>query len=368
MSGTGDVFRRHRRLIIAALGVIVIFVVLYALRQAAYSFVLGFLLAYNVMPLISWIERRLPRTGKWPKVKRDTLIMFIFIAFLGLLALVGFWLFTTVASALGILIKDAPHFISEAYHTIQELTESLRQVVPPSLIGQVDDVALTIGELVGNAAREVFSKIFEVMSSTLGLALGLFALPVFLFYILKDWEKLSQGFYAELPSWEREHARNIISIVEQVLGKYLRAQLTLGLAVGLLTLVGLLIIRVPFAPALAVFAGLTELIPMIGPWFGGGVAVIVTLALAPEKVLWVAGLFLVVQLLENNLLVPRIHGSFLGIHPAFAIMLLVFGGYIAGFFGLVLAVPLGATVWQIYRYVRRSAMLDETQQFLDLVD
>ncbi|MFC1903021.1 AI-2E family transporter [Chloroflexota bacterium] len=358
---TGDVFRRHRRLIIAVLGLVVIFVVLYALRQAVYSFVLGFLLAYNVMPLISWTERRLPRRGKWPVIKRGTLIIIIFIVTIVLLALVGFWLFATVISALEVLVKDAPHFISEAYSTIQGLTESFRQLFPPSLIGQVDGLALNIGELVGNAARQAFMRIFEGVSSATGLALGLFALPVFLFYIMKDWEKLSQGFYAELPSWEREHTRNIISIIEQVLGKYLRAQVTLGLAVSLITLVGLLILRVPFAPALAVFAGLTELIPMIGPWIGGATAVVVTLAVAPEKVLWVTGLFIVVQLLENNLLVPRIEGGFLGIHPAFTIMLLVIGGYVAGFFGFVLAVPLGATVWQIYRYVRRNAMVDETK-------
>ena len=110
--------------------------------------------------------------------------------------------------------------------------------------------------------------------------------------------------------------------------------------------------QVPFAVALALLAGLTELIPTLGPWIGGGVAVIVTLAMAPEKAIWVAVLFVGVQLVENNLLVPKIQSAYLRIHPAIMILLLVFGAYIAGFWGLLLAGPLVATLVEIFKYVR----------------
>ena len=90
---------------------------------------------------------------------------------------------------------------------------------------------------------------------------------------------------------------------------------------------------------------------------------IVTLAVAPEKTIWVALLFLVVQLVENTLLVPRIQGAYLRIHPAIVIMLLVLGAYIAGFWGLILAVPLTATIVEIYKYLHRSTTeVEETQQ------
>jgi predicted PurR-regulated permease PerM len=90
--------------------------------------------------------------------------------------------------------------------------------------------------------------------------------------------------------------------------------------------------------------------------------VIVTLAIAPEHAIWVALLFLGVQLLENNLLVPRIQGAYLHVHPAIAIVLLVLGAYVAGFWGLVLAIPLAATTMEIYKYIRASAGAEAVQQ------
>jgi predicted PurR-regulated permease PerM len=105
---------------------------------------------------------------------------------------------------------------------------------------------------------------------------------------------------------------------------------------------------------LALFAGIGELIPILGPWISGAVVVIVTLALAPEKVIWVILLCLGVQLVENSLLVPRIQGGYLRIHPAILIALLVISAYIAGFWGLLLAAPLTATAVEIYKYIRQS--------------
>ena len=93
-------------------------------------------------------------------------------------------------------------------------------------------------------------------------------------------------------------------------------------------------------------------IPIIGPWIGGGVAVIVTLAVVPEKAIWVAVLFVCVQLLENNLLVPKIQSAYLRIHPAVMVFLLVLGAYVAGFWGLLIIGPLTATLVEIFKYIR----------------
>ena len=78
-------------------------------------------------------------------------------------------------------------------------------------------------------------------------------------------------------------------------------------------------------PILAFIAGLTEMVPMVGPWIGGIIAIVVTLALVPEKAIWVIVIFGVVQILENNLLVPKIQSASPSIHPAIAIILLVVG-------------------------------------------
>ncbi|MFC1934145.1 AI-2E family transporter [Chloroflexota bacterium] len=355
------VFTRHWRLVVFIVGIIIVFWLLYALRSVILPFILGMVLAYLLLPVILWLEKRLPRQGRWLQTKRISLIILSYILILGLFAVLSFYILTAVIDAFIILINNAPQYISSALLRLGEWAEAIRQQFPPEMQYQVDQFILDIGEAIGNAIRTTFIRGISLVPTTIGLVFGLAALPIFLFYILKDWGKLSDGFYSGLPPWAVEHAKNVISIIDGVLGRYIRAQLLLAFIVGYLAFVGLLFLKVPFTPALAVFAGVTELIPILGPWIGGATAVIVTLAVAPGKAIWVALLFLGIQLLENSLLVPRVQGAYLRIHPVIVIVLLVLGAYIAGFWGLIVIVPLAATFVQIYKYAQHVAEAAETQ-------
>lgn len=173
--------------------------------------------------------------------------------------------------------------------------------------------------------------------------------------MLNDWSKLRKGFYSSMPLWAAKYSRGVMRILSDVIGRYVRAQIILALVVAALDFVGLMILRMPFAPVLAVFAGLTEVMPIIGPWIGGITAVVVSLALAPDKVLWVALLFLLVQVLENNLLVPKIQGDILRLHPVIIIVLMVVAGGLLGLWGLILVVPVTVTVIELSRFLYRTA-------------
>jgi predicted PurR-regulated permease PerM len=188
------------------------------------------------------------------------------------------------------------------------------------------------------------------MPGNFSTILGFAALPFFLFYIMKDSEKLKETFYSAFTPQFAEHIRNIILIIERVLGRYIRSQLTLGLIVASFSFVGLWTLGIKYYPTLAILAGIGELVPILGPWISGAITIIVTLAVEPGKVIWVILLCLVIQLIENTLLVPRIQGGYLHIHPAVIVVLLVLGAYIAGFWGLLLAAPLTATTVAIYKY------------------
>lgn len=343
------------------LGAIVILVVLYVLRTALLPFISGLVLAYLLRPIISWLEKRLPLPDKWRQTKRVVLILLIFIVIAGLVGLLSFYIVTAVINAFLVLVNNAPQYISKGLLALQGWVGIFREQLPSGMQQQVDELILDIGTMAGNAVRSGFTRGVSSLPNTFSLLLGFGALPLFLFFILKDSEKLSNSLYSSLPPRVAEHTRNIIAIIERVLGQYIRAQLTLGFIVAYFCFIGLFILKIPFAAALAAFAGVTEIIPTLGPWIGGIAAVIVTLAVAPEKVIWVAFIFLVVQMFENNLLVPRIQGSYLHIHPAILIMLLVVGAYIAGFWGILLAAPLTATLIEIYRYIRARTKSGESQ-------
>jgi len=345
---------KHWRLASLVLGIIIALWVLYLLRAAILPFAVGLVLAYLLVPVVSWLERKLPRQGSWLGFKRVFSTLVAFMVLIGLVGGFSYFIVTAVVDASMVLLHNAPYFIGQSLYQIQEWLEGLRQLFPPEIRQEVDKTLLEAGVALGNSIRDAFLGGISAVPRTFATILGFAALPFFLFYIMKDSEKLKKGFYSALTPGSAAHARNVVAIVERVLGRYLRAQLMLGLIVAYFAFIGLLVLRIQFAPALAILAGATELIPTLGPWIGGGVAVIVTLAVSPEKAIWVALLFLAIQMVENYFFVPRIQSAYLRIHPAILIFLLVLGAYIAGFWGLLLAAPLTATAVEIFKYVRRQ--------------
>lgn len=348
-----NILRRHWRLVALVLGIIIVFLVLYLLRTAIFPFVLGLVFAYLLLPVISWLERKFPRPRNRPGFKRVLSIVIVFIVLLSLIAGFSYFIVTAIIDASLLLAESAPYFFGKSLHQIQELLEGLRQQFPPEIRQEVDRALLEAGVALGNAIRDAVINGIAAIPRTFSIFLGLAALPLFLFYTLKDSERLKRGLYSAFTPGIAQHVRNITDIIERVLGRYIRAQLMLGLIVAYFSFIGLLVLRIPFAPVLAILAGIGELIPTLGPWISGAIVAIVTLAVAPEKVIWVILLFLAIQLLENSLFVPRIQGGYLRIHPAVMIFLLVLGAYIAGFWGLLLAGPLTATVVEIYKYVHQ---------------
>ena len=353
---------KHWRLVSLVLGIIVVLWVLYLLRTVALPFASGLVLAYLFMPFVSWLERKLPRQGKWTGFKRVFSVLIVFILLISIVGGFSYFIVTAIVDASMVLLESAPDIISRSVYQIQKWLEGLRQQFPPEIRQELDKALIEGGATLGHSIRDAILGGIPSMPRTFSTIFGFAALPFFLFYIMKDSEKLKRGFAAALTPGVAEHARNIVSIVERVLGRYIRAQLMLGLVVAYLSFIGLLLLGIQFAPVLALLAGVGELSPTLGPWISGAIAVIVTLAIAPEKTIWVAVLFLSIQLIENNFLVPRIQSAYLRIHPAIMIVLLVFGAYIAGFWGLLLIGPLAATAVEISKYVRQQYEVEKAVQ------
>ncbi|MFC1861560.1 AI-2E family transporter, partial [Chloroflexota bacterium] len=361
-----EIFNRNRRLVLLLLCILLATVIIYFLRTVVIPFAFRLVLAYLLLPIITWIEERLPGHGKALQSKRITLIILIYIITIALIGLLSYFIVRTIINAFVVVIPNTPQFISAGLLTLRQFIDVFRQQFPPEMQQQLDTLILNAGAAVGTAIRDMFMRGMVYIPNAFGLIFGFISLPIFVFYILKDAEKLAHNYYSALSPWVAEYSRQIFSIIESVLVNYIRVQLVLGFVVGYLCFVGLLILKANFAFALAAIAEMTELTPMLGPWIGGSIAVLVTLALTPEKTIWVALLFLFVQLLENSLLVPRIQGAYLRIHPAILLFLIIFAGYVAGFWGIVLVAPLSATIFEIYKYTRSTMKMDEIQKQLEI--
>jgi predicted PurR-regulated permease PerM len=345
---------QYWRIILFIIFIISIFWIVWVLLNVLLPFLLGLILAYILLPVIQWVEKKLPGKGRWTSTKRISLIVLIYLLVTAAIGLTAFYTVPLIVSSASDFFTNLPKIIPDFIARIQEWTNSFHQLIPPQIQSQVDTYISELAGNIGNAVQSGLLAGLSFFASSFGFILGFISLPVFLFFLLKDAEKLNEGFYSAFSPWLREHILGVVKILRDILGRYVRSSIVLGFAVAVLDFIGLEALGIPFAPALAFWAGLTELIPVIGPWLGGIAGVIVTLATDINKTVWVIALYAIVQILEGNVLVPRIHSQYLKIHPAVILILLVVGGYFAGLWGIILVVPLTATFVALYKYLVQS--------------
>ena len=325
---------------------------LYWMRMFILPFAIGLVFAYLLRPVVRWLEKHLPPRNKKPKFRRVMAVLISFLLLLNIMAGFIYLIASAVIDAAVLLVDSAPYFLSQSIYQVQQWIDNILAALPAEMQASLSGEAIGAGFDIGQAISNLLKNSIPSIPTAVNFLLGFAVLPFFLFYMLKDMELINLRITTIFSDQVNKHIKAVLGILERVLGRYIRAQLMLGLIVGYFTFVGLLLLDVPFALALALLAGITELIPTLGPWIGGAVAGVVTLAMVPEKTFWVIGLFVLIQALENNLLVPKIQSTYLGIHPALMLVLLVFGIYIAGFWGILLIGPLTAVLIQIGKYVK----------------
>jgi predicted PurR-regulated permease PerM len=347
-------FKRYERYIVFFVITAVLLTVLYGSRDVLLPFMLGLVMAYLFMPIIRWLERTMPGKGKHMATKRALSIVLVMFAIMVVFAAGAFLTTMYVIHSGSQMLSNASEYLNNLVARGKEWTASIRNMFPAGMRDTVDNYIQgftnSLASTLSGSAPSQGGVSF--ITGALGLLLGFAAVPVFLFYILKDSELCVNSVCSVLGESKKPQLRSILSVLERVLGQYIRAELALSAVLFTLTFIGLSIIRVPLALPLAFIYGLGELIPTFGAWIAGGIMLIVVLALAPDKLLWVIGMDLGVKLLENVFLVPRIEAKFMNLHPALVIVLLVLGSHFWGLWGMVLTVPLAATLIELFKWVK----------------
>lgn len=319
-------FDRRQSLLIAAAAVVFLFLLaLYLLGTALLTVGLSVVLAYMLLPVIRLIERGMPWREKRPGMSRLLSIAAIYLLIIAVFAGVLLWVVPSTVEEGQEFADELPGLWASVRETLEDWIELYTDEIPEGVRDRIEETLDGAGALVGDVAWSFVSKTVSTVSSSFGLILGLAAAPVLLFGLLKDPARVRASLYAPFPPDLQAHLRTLLDIAGRTLGAYIRGQITLGIIVGAVVTVALLLMGVPYAFVLGIVAGLTELIPIVGPWIGGVFGVVVTLAVAPEKALWVAILYVAVQVVENTVLVNRIQGSALRIHPVWMTVIIVVG-------------------------------------------
>ena len=363
--------RRNRLVLVAAILVVVLGLLVLA-RGALFPFIFSGILAYLLYPAVAAVESLMPWRKRWPNASRISAILLIYVAavavLVGALAAIVPPAFREATG----FVEDVPELFERARTTIEGWNEQYTSRVPEDIRTEIEEALQSSTSVLIGAAQGLFGKIVGTVTNTVTTAIGLAIVPFLLFYLLKDREVAVEGFYSLMPPEAQRHTRNVVAIVNRVLGAYVRGQLTLMVVVGLSAFLGLFLLGIKFSVLLGIVVGVTELIPVIGPLLGAIPGVLVTLATSPEDLIWVVLLYVGIQLVENTLLVPRIQGHAVNIHPGIVMVILVVGSEVAGLWGVIVGVPLVATGRDVFKYFLQewgdATSLEEAASAVDLPD
>lgn len=192
---------------------------------------------------------------------------------------------------------------------------------------------------------------------------SLFLVPIITFYMLRDWDVIMARLSALLPGESRTTIVRLARETDDVLGAFLRGQIMVMIALGVIYSIGLSLVGLDFAVAIGVVSGLVSFVPYLGLVFGIGLAGM-TVMLEPNPLLPLAGViatFTIAQLLEGSVLTPKLVGDRIGLHPVMVIFAVTAGGQLFGFFGILLALPAAAVLSVLLRFAYQQYLSEHPE-------
>lgn len=308
----------HKTIIFAVLFLVSLFL-LWSIRSLIILLFFCFILMEALNPTISKLEDR--------KIPRPVAILTIYIILLSFIAFVLAGIVPVLIDQTTGLINSLPSFFEKT------------SIFGFSAIDISSQLKLLEG-LPGNIAKaaiSIFSNTFSV-----------FVVLVITYYLLLERKNIGKYSFRMFGKNGKKKTLKIVYELEQRLGKWVNAEIFLMSIVGLLSYLGYMLLGLNYAVPLAIFAGLLEIIPNIGPTFSTIVAAIVAFTMSPLTALLTIIWGVIVQQVENNFIVPKIMKETIGLNPLITILLIASGAQLAGVVGAVLAIPIYLTVEVIF--------------------
>ena len=353
-------FDRVVRLVIGVLIAVALFLLINKLSAALLPFVIGWLIAYLLYPLVKFFQYRL-------KFKNRVLSIFAAL-FSVLIVLVGAgWLFLPSViqefSRMGVLLVAYVQQVDSS----SLVSDDVRQWIN-NTVSNIDFQHLFTWQNVESLIEKIMPQFFGLLSSTWSFIVGIFVVfmvMLYVIFILIDYEKIAEGFMLVIPKKYRSFVTELRNDVEAGMNRYFRGQALVAGIVGVLFAIGFSIIGLPLAITMGLFIGLLNLVPYLQTV---GFIPVIFLALLQSMetgqsfwwfMLAVFIVFVVVQSTQDLLLVPKIMGKAMGLNPAIILLSLSVWGALFGVIGMIIALP--ATTLLI-SYYKRFVLNDEPFQ------
>lgn len=319
------------------LGVVMIatFYFLYLVHEVVYTFLVGGLLAYLLYRPVCFFE------GKG--LKRIWGIAIIYLLAAALFALLMWFAIPRLVKELGEVATMLPAY-AEQVHDFSSRINNLQ--LPGKLDLMLQENTVKIENYIYGILKVFVNGIYKFFSKALIIVFA----PILAFYIIKDWEKIQVAFLQLLPPTGKRDLIMLGAKIDNVLIEYLKGHLLVSTLVGLVTGIAAAIIGVDFALVIGIVSGITNLVPYFGPIIGGIPAIILAMTQSLRDGLYMTVAIIVIQQVESNLITPKIIGEKLGMHPLVIVFALLAGGELLGILGMLIAVPLVASLRIVSSY------------------
>ena len=327
---------------------VVFVLILWLLNDILLPFVVGMAVAYFLDPVVVRLQRvGLSRTWATTAVTILAVLLAVGVAMAILPPLFG---------QLQSLIVKAPQYIVQAMARVQPLIEPLREKLGlPSL--SLQDLQAEATQWAGQAlaiAGSLAGGLARRGAALINLLALVFLTPVVTFYLLRDWEKVIAALDGALPLDNAPTIRKLARESNAAIAGYVRGQALVCISLGTIYAVGLSLVGLQFGLIIGLIAGAISFIPFVGTFVGAVMALGMALAQFPPdwmSVIKVAAVFLFGQMMEGNVLSPKLVGDRVGLHPVWIMFALLAGGSLFGFVGILIAVPTAAVIGVVVRHL-----------------
>jgi predicted PurR-regulated permease PerM len=351
---------RWVQLVTLPLCVVALWIVAKAAGPVLLIFIVAAIIALILNPLVTVLHR-------WVHLPRGFAVAGVYLGVLGVLVIAGFLLANPIADQAKTIQRDLPDLVDDANNQLADLQSWLdRNNINIRVKRQGETAIETLSDHVRRSSGDIASTATGLLTGIVAAGFGLILIVVVSVYMLLYGPRIGTLVRRVMPPGDGTPEDDYPARIGHAVFAYVRGQLLFSLAMGagcgvglyLLGLVGVFPAGKTYALAFAVFFGLMELIPYVGPILGAIPPLLVALFTDPLDVLWVGIFFIALQQIEGHVVAPQIFGHTLRINPLLVIFALLLGAEIYGILGALLALPLAAVLRETFIYLRRHLVFE----------
>jgi len=353
------VIPRWIQLAVLPIAILAVWALLSVAGQVLVLFIVAGLIALILNPAVAFLQRR--------RLPRGLAVLAVYVGFFLALGGIGFLVANPISNQVQKFANNLPHLVDEANENLASLQEELNENgIHIKLVKQGKTALQTIQDKVAKSASKLASSGAGILTEAAGAIFDLVLIFVLSVYMLLYGEQIGRLARRLMPDGDGTDADDYPHLVQRAVSRYVGGQLLFSLIMGASTGVSLWIFGTvglfpdgsKYAIAFAVFYGVMELVPYIGPILGAAPPVIVALFTHPISAVWLVILFIALQQLEGHIVAPQVFGHTLRINPILVIFALLLGLHVDGIVGALIALPILSVLRETVVYLSRHVSLE----------